>query len=98
MVRPAWQEAFPPPEARPEGTPPVKRRLWHCRVVAGLFSERRAALLQAEAIFPRPVSGLLRPAVRPPTQRYNMKLRPGKGFTLQELKVRWGLPIQGFRC
>ena len=45
-------------------------------------------LLQAEASFPRPVAGLLRPAVRPPTQRYNMKLRAGKGFTLQELKVR----------
>merc|ERR1719512_657758 len=28
----------------------------------------------------------LRPVVRPPTQRYNMKLRLGKGFTLDELK------------
>lgn len=42
---------------------------------------------QAEKNFPRPVAGALRPAVRPPTQRYNMKLRAGKGFTLEELKV-----------
>ena len=30
---------------------------------------------------------LLRPAVRCPTQRYNMKLRAGRGFTKQELKA-----------
>ena len=30
--------------------------------------------------------GMLRPAVRPPTQRYNMKLREGRGFTLEEIK------------
>ncbi|KAM0792001.1 hypothetical protein ACM66B_007112 [Microbotryomycetes sp. NB124-2] len=34
----------------------------------------------------RPVE-LLRPAVRCPTQRYNMKLRAGRGFTLDELKA-----------
>ncbi|CCF73262.1 large subunit ribosomal protein L13e [Babesia microti strain RI] len=34
----------------------------------------------------RPV-GLLRPIVRPPTQRYNIKLRYGRGFSLQELKA-----------
>lgn len=32
-------------------------------------------------------SGLLRPIVRPPTQRYNIKIRAGRGFTLEELKV-----------
>eukprot|EP00913_Durusdinium_trenchii_P006488 g6099.t1 len=37
-------------------------------------------------VFPRPSAGLLRPLVHPPTQRYNMKLRLGKGFTLDELK------------
>ena len=42
---------------------------------------------QAEKTFPRPIAGPLRPAVRPPTQRYNMKLRAGRGFTLEELKV-----------
>ncbi|KAH6569891.1 hypothetical protein BASA50_003634 [Batrachochytrium salamandrivorans] len=35
---------------------------------------------------PRPVDGLLRPAVRCPTVRYNTKLRAGRGFTLEELK------------
>lgn len=34
----------------------------------------------------RPVE-LLRPAVRCPTQRYNTKLRAGRGFTLAELKA-----------
>merc|ERR1712060_192675 len=32
------------------------------------------------------MGGLLRPVVHPPTQRYNMKLRLGKGFTLEELR------------
>ena len=41
---------------------------------------------KAAAIAPRPVSGLLRPVVKPPTVRYNYKLREGRGFTLTELK------------
>merc|ERR1711920_445681 len=41
---------------------------------------------KAKKLFPRPAAGLLRPIVHPPTQRYNMKLRLGKGFTLDELK------------
>lgn len=41
---------------------------------------------KAAAVFPRPVAGLLRPVVHPPTQRYNFKLRLGKGFTLGELR------------
>lgn len=49
-------------------------------------SRRVARLKKAEMIAPRPVDGLLRPAVRCPTFRYNMKLRAGKGFTLDELK------------
>eukprot|EP00070_Physeter_catodon_P015715 XP_023973897.1 60S ribosomal protein L13-like [Physeter catodon] len=32
-------------------------------------------------------SGLLRPVVHPPTQRYNLKIRAGRGFTLEELKA-----------
>lgn len=32
-------------------------------------------------------SGLLRPAVHPPTQRYNLKIRAGRGFTFDELKA-----------
>lgn len=34
----------------------------------------------------RPV-GMLRPIVHPPTQRYNMKVRLGRGFTLEELSA-----------
>merc|ERR1711920_825958 len=50
--------------------------------------KRRALNRQKKAakLAPRPVAGLLRPVVHPPTQRYNMKLRLGKGFTLAELR------------
>merc|ERR1712232_1472716 len=41
---------------------------------------------KAKKLSPRPAAGLLRPGVHPPTQRYNMKLRLGKGFTLDELR------------
>merc|ERR1719224_338403 len=41
---------------------------------------------KAKKLFPRPAGGLLRPVVHPPTQRYNMKLRLGRGFTLEELR------------
>merc|ERR1712060_617185 len=41
---------------------------------------------KAAKLAPRPAAGLLRPVVHPPTQRYNMKLRLGKGFTLDELR------------
>jgi len=46
---------------------------------------------KAKRIAPRPVKGLLRPVVRCPTSRYNMKTRGGKGFTLEELKAA-GIP------
>merc|ERR1719333_442227 len=50
--------------------------------------QRRASNRKEKAakLFPRPAAGLLKPVVHPPTQRYNMKLRLGKGFTLEELK------------
>src|SRR6266511_1737813 len=41
---------------------------------------------KAARIAPRPIK-LLRPAVRCPTIKYNTKLRVGRGFTLDELKV-----------
>merc|ERR1719174_2920633 len=41
---------------------------------------------KAAKLAPRPAAGLLRPVVHPPTQRYNMKLRLGRGFTLAELR------------
>merc|ERR1719266_750923 len=41
---------------------------------------------RAAKLAPRPAAGMLRPIVHPPTQRYNMKLRLGKGFTFDELR------------
>ncbi len=69
------------------------RKQWDRRVKtwfdqAGRKKSRRIARVQkAGRIAPRPIDGLLRPAVRCPTIRYNMKLRSGRGFTLEELKV-----------
>ncbi|GAA5795903.1 ribosomal protein L13e [Thamnidium elegans] len=68
------------------------RKQWDRRVKtwfdqAGRKKSRRIARVQkAGRIAPRPIDGLLRPAVRCPTVRYNMKLRSGRGFTLEELK------------
>lgn len=42
---------------------------------------------QAARIAPRPVDGPLRPIVRCPTNKYNMKQRLGRGFTYEELKA-----------
>ena len=42
---------------------------------------------KAAAIMPRPVSGPLRPIVRCPTFKYHTRVRAGRGFTLEELKV-----------
>ncbi|KAL1921132.1 60S ribosomal protein eL13 [Calcarisporiella thermophila] len=66
---------------------------WQLRVKTwfdqpGRKKRRRLARIQKAAkIAPRPVDGLLRPAVRCPTVRYNTKLRAGRGFTLEELKA-----------
>jgi len=46
---------------------------------------------KAASIAPRPIDGPLRPAVRCPTNKYNLKMRAGKGFTLEELKAA-GIP------
>ncbi|EEB06565.1 60S ribosomal protein L13 [Schizosaccharomyces japonicus yFS275] len=51
---------------------------------------RRARQEKAARVAPRPVEAL-RPAVKPPTVRYNMKIRAGRGFTLEELKAA-GIP------
>ncbi|CAD6190997.1 unnamed protein product [Caenorhabditis auriculariae] len=42
---------------------------------------------KAATVAPRPVAGLLRSVVRCPSRRFNMKLRLGRGFSLQELKA-----------
>ncbi|KAL1217296.1 Large ribosomal subunit protein eL13y [Cardamine amara subsp. amara] len=52
---------------------------------------RIARQTKAVKIFPRPTAGPLRPVVHGQTIKYNMKLRTGKGFTLEELKAA-GIP------
>lgn len=42
---------------------------------------------KAVKIFPRPTAGPLRPIVHGQTLKYNMKVRDGRGFSLEELKV-----------
>ena len=51
--------------------------------------KRRRLARQAKAarVAPRPVAGPLRPVVRCPTIKYNMRVRAGRGFTLEELKT-----------
>jgi len=46
---------------------------------------RQARLSKAASVAPRPVDKL-RPIVRCPTIKYNRRVRPGRGFTLEELK------------
>ncbi|VDQ01756.1 unnamed protein product [Trichobilharzia regenti] len=48
---------------------------------------RQARKAKAQRIAPRPASGPLRPIVNCPTFRYNMKVRAGRGFTLQEIRA-----------
>lgn len=48
---------------------------------------RNARIAKAKAVAPRPVAGLLRAIVRCPSNRYNKKVRLGRGFTLEELKA-----------
>lgn len=49
-------------------------------------ARRAARLAKAKAAAPRPI-GQLRPIVRGQTNKYNGKVRAGRGFTLQELRV-----------
>nr|NP_001187305.1 60S ribosomal protein l13 [Ictalurus punctatus]ADO28473.1 60S ribosomal protein l13 [Ictalurus punctatus] len=48
---------------------------------------QEARRAKAQRVAPKPASGPIRPIVNCPTQRYNMKVRAGRGFTLQELKA-----------
>ncbi|KAG6402933.1 hypothetical protein SASPL_135147 [Salvia splendens] len=50
---------------------------------------RNARQQKAIKIFPRPTAGPLRPVVRGQTLKYNMKVRAGRGFSLEELKVSY---------
>lgn len=47
---------------------------------------RKARVAKAAEVAPRPVK-TLRPVVRCPTFKYNIKERAGRGFTLEELKA-----------
>mmetsp|Transcript_2954 Transcript_2954/g.5846 ORF Transcript_2954/g.5846 Transcript_2954/m.5846 type:complete len:222 (-) Transcript_2954:171-836(-) len=60
-------------------------RQWHNQA-ARKHRRRENRLAKAQAVFPRPVNGALRPVVHCQTIRYNAKKRAGKGFTLEELK------------
>lgn len=48
---------------------------------------RAARAAKAARVFPRPASGPLRPEVRCPTVRYQLRVRAGRGFTEEELKA-----------
>lgn len=47
---------------------------------------RAARAAKAAKIAPRPTDGPLRPVIRCPTNKYNLYVRLGRGFTLEELK------------
>jgi large subunit ribosomal protein L13e len=66
---------------------------------AGAKKSRRVArATKAALVAPRPVD-LLRPAVRCQTVKYNRKVRAGRGFSLDELKVSgWIYHGFGFNC
>lgn len=51
------------------------------------YRRRQNRIKKAKAVAPRPARGPLRPIVRCPTIRYHTKVRAGRGFTLDELKV-----------
>lgn len=44
-------------------------------------------LNKTQRVAPRPAKGALRPVVRGTTRRYNMKVRSGRGFSLDELRA-----------
>ncbi|KAL6547267.1 60S ribosomal protein L13B [Orobanche minor] len=48
---------------------------------------RNARQEKAVKFFPRPTAEPLRPVVRGQTLKYNMKVRAGRGFSLEELKA-----------
>merc|ERR1712100_712672 len=72
------------------------KKFWQLRVrtwfdQAGQKKRRRLARKEkAQAVFPRPAAGALRPVVRAPTNKYNRKLRAGRGFTFAELAEAGG--------
>ncbi|CAF0803522.1 unnamed protein product [Rotaria sordida] len=47
----------------------------------------RKRLVKAQRVAPRPAKGSLRPIVHSTTRRYNMKVRSGRGFSLDEIRA-----------
>lgn len=47
----------------------------------------RKRLEKAQRVAPRPAKGSLRPIVHSTTRRYNMKVRSGRGFSLDEMRA-----------
>ncbi|CAF0967639.1 unnamed protein product [Rotaria sordida] len=47
----------------------------------------RKRLVKAQRVAPRPSKGSLRPIVHGTTRRYNMKVRSGRGFSLDEIRA-----------
>eukprot|EP00301_Raphidiophrys_heterophryoidea_P004521 c1195_g1_i1.p1 GENE.c1195_g1_i1~~c1195_g1_i1.p1 ORF type:complete len:206 (-),score=34.97 c1195_g1_i1:56-673(-) len=66
---------------------------WQSRVRTWLnqparkLRRRENRLKKALRVSPAPIAGPLRPIVRCQTQRYNMRARIGRGFTLDELRA-----------
>lgn len=52
-----------------------------------------ARAAKAQAKFPRPTAGALRPVVHSQTVKYNRKIRAGRGFSLEELREA-GVPAK----
>lgn len=47
----------------------------------------KSRVKKTKSIAPRPAKGPLRPIVHCPSVRYHTKIRPGRGFTLEEIKA-----------
>ncbi|VDP15170.1 unnamed protein product [Onchocerca flexuosa] len=56
---------------------------------------RRNRYKKGRLIAPRPVAGLLRPAVRCPSIRYNKKVRLGRGLNLQADELKLATQLRG---
>ncbi|KAI0559934.1 60S ribosomal protein L13 [Gracilaria domingensis] len=54
---------------------------------------RRARTIKAAKLAPRPIDGPLRPIVNCTTNKYNMRVRLGRGFSVEELKEA-GIPFK----
>ena len=70
-----------------EPSEPVGRHLFAADVAVVLDEYLCGFHHFVAAVGPRPASGPIRPIVRCPTVRYHTKVRAGRGFSLEELRV-----------